>query len=89
MTEQLSKAKQETEQIGAAQKRRTQFKKMNTCIGFSSSAIAIYLGRECQTTECWKLSPGYNFVWLFALAVMVGMLAEFYFVWLEEKEGKP
>ena len=89
MTEQLSKAKQETEQISPAQKRRTQFKKMNNCIIYASFAAAIYLGRKCQTTECWEASPGYNFVWLFALAVMVGVIAETYFVWLEDKEGKP
>lgn len=89
MTKQLSKAKQETEQTGTAQKRRKQFKKMNACISIASFAIALYLGRECQTTECWELSPGYNFVWLFALAVMVGVIAESYFVWLEDKEGKP
>lgn len=74
-------------QEGAALKRRKQFKKMNATIALSSLVLAFIISASNPSPGTLMASPAHYFVWLFILSGAVGVFAEFYFFWLQGKEG--
>ncbi|NOU21138.1 MAG: hypothetical protein HOO93_04990 [Methyloglobulus sp.] len=93
MDDPLKKAQTATASVaaqeGAALKRRKQFKKMNATIALASLTVALIIAQTTQTTQTvggLMESPARHFVWIFILSGLVGVFAEFYFVWLQDKE---
>jgi hypothetical protein len=74
-------------QEDAALKQRKQFKKMNASIALVSLMTAFIIAQATQPAENLMASPARPFVWLFVLSGLVGVCAEFYFFWLQGKEG--
>lgn len=90
MDDPLKKAQTATASVaaqeGAALKRRKQFKKMNATIALASLTVAFIIAQTTQTVGGLMESPARHFVWIFILSGLVGVFAEFYFVWLQDKE---